>query len=281
MDYGKKAIIISLLVYILFLLAAALVIALLVVLIRLKKISEDVNTLPVFEKNGPTLQAKSVNPQGESKMNGPVPAIPRDEKLSVIDQDDDKTLYSSETVQDDDRTVYSSEDDQEDDRTVCSSADTQDEEKTIYSSDTYPDDDRTVYSTGEKDTLFDDERTVLQADARRTTLKKTSGETSGAVRICLLNRNAGESWNLTLRESNSIIIGRDPACQVFLNDSSVSQYQSVLFLDSTDKPVIENKSRSNITKLNGYDLRSPQVLREDDEIKCGRVVLAAVSVSSL
>ena len=240
MDYGKKAIIISLLVYILFLLATALVIALLVVLIRLKKISEDVNTLPVFEKNGLKLQAKSVNSQGESKMNGPVPAIPRDEKLSVIDQDDDKTLYSSETVQDDDRTVYSSEDDQEDDRTVCSSADTQDEDKTIYSSDTYPDDDRTVYSTGEKGALFDDERTVLQADARRTTLKKTSGETSGAVRICLLNRNAGESWNLTLRESNSIIIGRDPACQVFLNDSSVSQYQSVLFLDSADKPVIEN-----------------------------------------
>ncbi len=260
--------------------------ALIAVLVRLKRVSEIINTTPSFENSSPKQTASALKIQ--KKRYGKENAFP-------FTQDDNATVCSSDSEQDGEKTVYFSGADRADDKTVCSPLDMQ-EDETVYSSDTDSVDDRTVYeasdnqdenrtvyssNAGGNEAPYDSDRTVLQPEDGTISVNETAGKTSRAVRICLLNRNTGESWNLTLGDTNSVIIGRDPACQVCLNEKSVSQYHSILFVDDAGKLVIENKSQSNITKLNGYDLRSPQVLREGDEIKCGRVVLAAVSISSL
>lgn len=292
---GKKAISISFLVYILLILAALLAVVLLILLIRLQKLSKDINNLPSFEKARGNGSPSAAKPQEELKKPQAYQTARHTDDKTVYSSDDeteedktvcsqekvqndDKTVFPSEGVQDSDKTVYSSEDAQDSDKTVYSSEDVQDNDKTVYSSEDERDDDRTVYSS---DTGDEQDQTVLLSQDEVAPVSRPAGRSHGAFRIVLLNKNSGESWNLTLYRDSSIIIGRDPACRVCLNEKSVSQYQCVLFLNDAGKPMVENKSRSNVTKLNGRDMSSPQILTEGDEIKCGRILLAAVSVSSL
>jgi hypothetical protein len=94
--------------------------------------------------------------------------------------------------------------------------------------------------------------------------------------IILRNQeNPEKVYNIKLQ--SEIIIGRGAECQVHLDDKSVSHNQCRIYIQN-DYIVIENLSRSNITKLNNNDLNSPKPLKKDDKIKCGRVVLSVESI---
>lgn len=82
--------------------------------------------------------------------------------------------------------------------------------------------------------------------------------------------NTSQCWNLSLSEN--IVIGRDEKSQVCLNDKSVSHQQCILRLEQ-GVPVVENISKSNITRVNGEAISGPHMIRERDKIECGRVVL--------
>jgi hypothetical protein len=94
--------------------------------------------------------------------------------------------------------------------------------------------------------------------------------------IILRNGDSPEQvYNLKLQ--GEITIGRGADCQVHLDDKSVSHSQCRIYTQN-DYIVIENLSRSNITKLNNADLNSPKPLKKGDKIKCGRVVLSVESI---
>lgn len=75
-----------------------------------------------------------------------------------------------------------------------------------------------------------------------------------------------------------IMVGRDDACQVCIDEVSVSRQQCVLYMGSDGVAMIENKSKSNITQVNNIRIDKPQRLNEGDQIKCGRVVLVIDSI---
>jgi hypothetical protein len=94
--------------------------------------------------------------------------------------------------------------------------------------------------------------------------------------IILQNHEKPEQvYNIRLQ--GEVIIGRSSDCQVHLDDKSVSHNQCRIYTQN-DYIVIENLSRSNITKLNNTDLNSPKPLKKGDRIKCGRVVLSVESI---
>ncbi|WP_276950971.1 FHA domain-containing protein [Acetatifactor muris] len=90
---------------------------------------------------------------------------------------------------------------------------------------------------------------------------------------CIRIRDAShpeQVWSLSL--SDTIAVGRVTDCQICVADESVSRKQCLIYLVD-NIPTIENKSNSNITRLNGDQLNVPRPLKAGDKIKCGRVTL--------
>jgi hypothetical protein len=65
-----------------------------------------------------------------------------------------------------------------------------------------------------------------------------------------------------------VILGRDPTCDITLEDKSVSA-QHAKFSFHHGQWWIEDLESTNGTKLNLYKLTTPTVITNGDEIKCG------------
>lgn len=99
----------------------------------------------------------------------------------------------------------------------------------------------------------------------------TAEGAKGSLYIKIRDVNHTEQvWDLPL--SNTIMVGRVTECQICVADDSVSRQQCLIYLVE-NIPTIENKSKSNITRLNGETLNVPRMLRAGDKIKCGRMTL--------
>lgn len=95
--------------------------------------------------------------------------------------------------------------------------------------------------------------------------------TGGKLCVKIRDVNHPEQvWDLSL--SNTITVGRVTECQICVADESMSRQQCLIYLVE-NIPTIENKSKSNITQLNGEKLNVPRPLKAGDKIKCGRVTL--------
>ena len=96
-----------------------------------------------------------------------------------------------------------------------------------------------------------------------------SYENKPGIRLCNIN-NPDQLWSLSL--SNTVVIGRDPNCQVCIHDGSMSRQQCKIYLVN-NIPVVENVSSTNVTRLNDEKLLSYRTIKEGDRINCGRVTL--------
>ena len=206
---------------------------------------------------------------------------------------DDGTIYESDdgtVYEDGDSTVYQADVEDvyrvsDDDATIFDDGAAYEEgNSTVYQSDSedvhrVSDDDATIFDEG---TEFDDEdRTTFMIEngqGKRDRRQEKERE-KRPVRIRLLNESTGKSRDLLLHNEEVVSFGRDKSSNVFLDEISVSKYQCILYLDSSGRPVLENKSKSNITKRNQCPLTAPQGLQERDTIQCGRISLLTVSIS--
>lgn len=83
-------------------------------------------------------------------------------------------------------------------------------------------------------------------------------------------------WELKL--VNQLLIGRNTACDICLEEGSVARQQCKIFKNSNGVATLENLSGSNITMLNGTKINFPQPIKEGDKIKCGRITLMVDSL---
>ena len=246
------------------------------------------------------------SPAGAPQDPGPdrtgprrMPAQPDDEEKTVyppssddeatvcpsVAADDEETVLQSAARQPDDeeKTVYPPS--RDDEATVCPSAAVDDEETVLQSAARQPDDEeKTVYPPDR-----DDERTVCRSaapDEEETVFSARGQAGAGGIKaeertafLTLADPGAGGRWDLQLRDGAAVMIGRERDCTLQLSEESVSRYQCVVYLDKAGNALIENRSRSNITKLNAAALTSPQPLRPGDRIRCGRTVLTVEALS--
>lgn len=76
----------------------------------------------------------------------------------------------------------------------------------------------------------------------------------------------GEMWNI----EDSLLIGRDPSCQVAVPDRQVSRYHARLTI--TDKgPLLEDLASKNGTYLNGSRVEIPEYIQDGDVIQIALV----------
>jgi len=84
-----------------------------------------------------------------------------------------------------------------------------------------------------------------------------------AMLILSRGTEAGQTWTL---ERQTLTIGRNPDCDVALDDRQVSRYHARI-LWREDHYEIEDLSSKNGTHLNGRDVVGSQRLRDGDEIQ--------------
>ncbi len=68
-------------------------------------------------------------------------------------------------------------------------------------------------------------------------------------------------------------IGRDPRADIFIDDDSVSGQHAKVWVDGDKTLRLLNVSTSNGTQVNGVRMEAPVELRENDEVRMGKVVL--------
>lgn len=129
---------------------------------------------------------------------------------------------------------------------------------------------RNMKKSGTANEKKDQQTTITDSGAETEVL--TGGTT---VRLRKID-DPDKVWEVKLSEP--IMVGRDEACQVYIDEVSVSRQQCVLYMASDGTAMIENKSKSNVTQVNKIKLDNPQSLNEGDQIKCGRVVLVIDSI---
>lgn len=114
------------------------------------------------------------------------------------------------------------------------------------------------------------------SDNDRTVFITDDSASAAQLQISIKNVNdPDQNWSLNL--TNSITIGRDKGCEIFINESSISRRQCKLYTEN-NIPMIANISQTNITSLNGKKLEAPAILKADDIIKCGRVTLKIIAI---
>ena len=95
--------------------------------------------------------------------------------------------------------------------------------------------------------------------------------------ICIRHADDdGQIWDVDL--SADVIIGREENCHIRLSEKSVSRQHCRIYKDGI--PMIENLSKTNITKVNNSLLNDPAPLNEGDRLACGRITLLVDSIYS-
>lgn len=113
------------------------------------------------------------------------------------------------------------------------------------------------------------------AGGMRTVLLPTK-EKGFSVRL-RNTKDPDQIWNIESRVP--VLIGRNPACQICIENTSVSREQCKIYLGEGGSLMLENVSHSNITELNGQQVSAPRKLSEGDQIVCGLITLMVDALS--
>lgn len=107
----------------------------------------------------------------------------------------------------------------------------------------------------------------LRAQERQVSTKKTPSV------VLVVDEQAGEEIQQFVH--SPISIGRDPACDFVLAESTVSTRHAILSYHH-NQWWIEDLNSTNGTLLNGQPVLEPVVLTTNDHVKCGQVDLHVV-----
>ena len=77
----------------------------------------------------------------------------------------------------------------------------------------------------------------------------------------------GMNWNL----SKNFTIGRDPECDIVINDRQVSRIHAQIKITKSEDILISDLNSKNGTYVNGEIINSPVALKDGDEIKIALV----------
>ena len=91
-------------------------------------------------------------------------------------------------------------------------------------------------------------------------------------RITLLSQ-AGTAAAPMVFESREVIIGRGPACDLILEDSTVSSHHARLFYRQGHW-WLEDLHSTNGTLINGEPVTTPVVLTSGDQFQCGQATFS-------
>jgi pSer/pThr/pTyr-binding forkhead associated (FHA) protein len=105
------------------------------------------------------------------------------------------------------------------------------------------------------------------------TTKRTSKQRGRATRLVMLEPRTRRGVTVAL--SGDIVLGRDPACAISIDDDAYISQRHVRFYDFDGQPMVEDLGSTNGTFHNGSKLVGSRLLHPGDRVQAGTTVIEA------
>jgi hypothetical protein len=104
--------------------------------------------------------------------------------------------------------------------------------------------------------------------------KRRSKQQRGrATRLVMLEPRARRG--VTVQLGGDIVLGRDPACAIMIDDDAYISQRHVRFYDYDGQPMVEDLGSTNGTFHNGSKLIGTKLLHPGDRVQAGTTVIEA------
>lgn len=103
--------------------------------------------------------------------------------------------------------------------------------------------------------------------------KRKSKQRGRATRLVMLEPRARRGVTVAL--SGDIVLGRDPACTISIDDDAYISQRHVRFYDFEGQPMVEDLGSTNGTFHNGSKLVGARLLHPGDRVQAGITVIEA------
>ncbi len=80
---------------------------------------------------------------------------------------------------------------------------------------------------------------------------------------------------VTVQLGGDIVLGRDPACSIMIDDDAYISGRHVRFYDYDGQPMVEDLGSTNGTFHNGSKLTGSKLLHPGDRVQAGTTVIEA------
>jgi len=110
------------------------------------------------------------------------------------------------------------------------------------------------------------------ANAKRS--KRRSKQSRGqATRLVMLEPRSRRG--ITVALGGELVLGRDPACAIVIDDDAYISQSHVRFYDYDGQPMVEDLGSTNGTFHNGSKLVGSKLLHPGDRVQAGTIVIEA------
>ena len=103
--------------------------------------------------------------------------------------------------------------------------------------------------------------------------KRKSKQRGRATRLVMLEPRTRRGVTVPL--SGDIVLGRDPACAISIDDDAYISQRHVRFYDFDGQPMVEDLGSTNGTFHNGSKLVGARLLHPGDRVQAGTTVIEA------
>lgn len=103
--------------------------------------------------------------------------------------------------------------------------------------------------------------------------KRKSKQRGRATRLVMLEPRTRRGVTVAL--SGDIVLGRDPACAISIDDDAYISQRHVRFYDFEGQPMVEDLGSTNGTFHNGSKLVGARLLHPGDRVQAGTTVIEA------
>jgi hypothetical protein len=113
--------------------------------------------------------------------------------------------------------------------------------------------------------------TTAMAKPAKATKRRSKQQRSRATRLVMLEPRSRRG--VTMQLDGEIVLGRDPACTVVIDDDAYISQRHVRFFDYEGQPMVEDLGSTNGTFHNGSKLVGARLLHPGDRVQVGTTVI--------
>jgi hypothetical protein len=107
----------------------------------------------------------------------------------------------------------------------------------------------------------------------KTSKRQSKQQRGRATRLVMLEPRSRRG--VTVQLGGDIVLGRDPACAIVLDDDAYISQRHVRFYDYDGQPMVEDLGSTNGTFHNGSKLVGAKLLHPGDRVQAGTTVIEA------
>jgi pSer/pThr/pTyr-binding forkhead associated (FHA) protein len=111
------------------------------------------------------------------------------------------------------------------------------------------------------------------ATPAKASKRKSKKQRGRATRLVMLEPRSRRGVTVAL--SGDIVLGRDPACAISIDDDAYISQRHVRFYDFEGQPMVEDLGSTNGTFHNGSKLVGARLLHPGDRVQAGTTVIEA------